>query len=85
MTQNVDVKWHSSKETPPYAGEYFVAVIYANAHGMGTYDLLEWDGEKWLIDYSAKVSGWVTLQDFMNAIKAGWPEDEENSEDSSQQ
>jgi len=39
----------------------------------GTYDLLPWDGEKWVIDYNAEIVGWVTMTDFMGSIKAGWP------------
>ncbi|WP_020410234.1 hypothetical protein [Hahella ganghwensis] len=80
-TQNVNVDWHKPEETPPYIGQYFVAVKYKNSYGLGSYDLMEWDGEKWVIDYPVTVVGWVTLQDFMNAIKAGWPEWERISDE----
>jgi len=52
MTQNIDIKWQNPEKTPPYEGQFFVAVKYTN--GLGTYDLLPWDGEKWMIDYNAE-------------------------------
>ena len=67
-----NAEWQNPEEMPPYVGEYFVAVKYPV--GLGTYDLMPWDGEKWVIGYTGEVVGWVTLQDFMNSIKAGWPE-----------
>lgn len=66
------VEWQSPEKNPPYESQFFVAVKYPN--GLGTYDLLPWDGEKWVISYTAEIVGWVALQDFMNSIKAGWPE-----------
>ena len=36
MTQNIDIKWQNPEKTPPYEGQFFVAVKYTN--GLGTYD-----------------------------------------------
>lgn len=71
MTQNIDIEWKNPDKMPPHEGQFFVAVKYTN--GLGTYDLLPWDGEKWVIDYHAEIVGWVTMTDFMGSIKAGWP------------
>lgn len=65
------VEWQSAKETPPYESQYFVAVKYPN--GLGTYDLLPWDGSMWIMDYAGEIVGWVTMTDFISSIKAGWP------------
>ena len=74
MTKDIinNVDWQRPDKTPPYESQFFVAVKYPN--GLGTYDLLSWDGKAWQFDYTGEVVGWVTLQDFMNTIKAGWPE-----------
>ena len=65
------VEWQKPENEKPYHGRYFVAVKYPV--GLGTYDFIEWDGEKWLIDYEGEVIGWVSLTDFMKSLKAGWP------------
>lgn len=74
MTQEIinKVEWQNPDKIPPYESQFFVAVKYPN--GLGIYDLLPWDGEKWVMGYTGQIVGWVTLQDFMNSIKAGWPE-----------
>lgn len=65
------IEWKKPESDMPYHGNYFVAVKYPA--GLGTYDLAEWNGEKWLLDYEAEVIGWVAMTEFMNSIKAGWP------------
>ncbi len=74
MTENIinKVEWQNADKVPPYESQYFVAVKYPN--GLGTYDLLQWDGSKWVMGYTGEVVGWVTMTDFMASIKAGWPE-----------
>ena len=67
-----NVAWQKPSADMPYEGEYFVAI--KNHAGFGVYDLVRWDGKDWQFDYTGEVVGWVTLQDFMNTIKAGWPE-----------
>ncbi|MGI9280053.1 MAG: hypothetical protein ACR2PX_10550 [Endozoicomonas sp.] len=73
MQENINkVEWKSPSKVPPYESQFFVAVKYPN--GLGTYDLIPWDGKKWVLGYTAEVVGWVTMTDFMASIKAGWPE-----------
>lgn len=67
---NVPVDWIESS-TPVQPGLYFVACRYKT--GFGSYDYLNWDGEKWLKADSIKVVGWVSLGDFLGLINAGWP------------
>lgn len=74
-----NVEWQNPKQEPPYVSQYFVAAKYPN--GLGAYDLLEWNGEDWIIDYTAEVVGWVTMTDFMASIKAGWPDWDQPKED----
>ncbi len=57
--------------TPEYEGLYFIAVRYP--HGFGSYDIAQWDGTHWKIGYSADVVGWVTMKNFLDLVKAGWP------------
>ncbi len=71
MNKN-NVIWQKPTQDMPYEGEYFVAI--KNHIGLGVYDLIQWNGKNWEFDYTGDVVGWVTLQDFMNTIKAGWPE-----------
>tara|TARA_B100002049_G_scaffold216793_2_gene182935 strand:+ start:2245 stop:2544 length:300 start_codon:yes stop_codon:yes gene_type:complete len=58
-------------QPPIQPGLYFVAVRYET--GFGSYDYMDWDGEKWEKDKSIKVVGWVALCDFLKLIDAGWP------------
>ncbi|OZG73097.1 hypothetical protein BTA51_11410 [Hahella sp. CCB-MM4] len=74
---NLPVEWQESLELP-HTGTYFVAVRYPN--GFGTYDLADWDGEKWNLGYEGEVVGWVTMTNFMGVIKAGWPKGDESPE-----
>jgi hypothetical protein len=67
---NLPVEWQESLELP-YEGLYFIAARYPN--GFGIYDLAEWNGEKWDLGYTAEVVGWVTIDNFMGVINAGWP------------
>ncbi|MEI8664226.1 hypothetical protein P4S81_03565 [Pseudoalteromonas sp. B28] len=68
---NVPVDWvENSTPVQPYL--YFVASRYKTT-GFGSYDYLNWDGEKWLKADSIKVVGWVSLGDFLCLIDAGWP------------
>lgn len=66
-------------QSPVQPGLYFVAARYET--GFGSYDYMEWDGDKWQKDKSIEVVGWVTLSDFLKLIDAGWPlSDEQDSE-----
>lgn len=67
---NVPLEWQEN-ESPKQVGLHFVAVRHL--HGFGSYDVAEWDGKEWDLGYSAKVVGWVTMSDFLNVVKAGWP------------
>ena len=67
---NLPVKWNESFELP-YEGLYFIAVRYPN--GFGAYDFSVWNGQTWELGYDAEVVGWVTLNEILSAIKAGWP------------
>ena len=64
------VTW-SEGNLPVQPGLYFVAARYNT--GFGSYDFMNWDGEKWLKDPSINVVGWVTLGDFLKLVDAGWP------------
>lgn len=67
---NFPAKWRESEDMP-YVGIYFVAVRYPT--GLGTYDFVAWNGEKWELEYTAEVVGWVPVDDVINHLKAGWP------------
>ncbi|KPZ56156.1 hypothetical protein AN391_02305 [Pseudoalteromonas sp. P1-13-1a] len=67
---NVPVDWVENSN-PVQPGLYFVASSYKT--GFGSYDYLNWDGEKWLKADSIRVVGWVSLGDFLGLIDAGWP------------
>ncbi len=66
----IPVVWIENQD-PVQPGLYFVASRYKT--GFGSYDYMEWDGEKWLKDDSILVVGWVALCDFLKLIDAGWP------------
>lgn len=66
----IAVDWIEDSE-PANEGLYFVAVRYPT--GFGSYDFVEWDGERWVLDASAKVVGWVATSDFLKNMDAGWP------------
>ena len=66
----IPVVWVEN-QTPVQPGLYFVASRYAT--GFGSYDYMDWDGDKWLKDDSIEVVGWVVLNDFLRFIDAGWP------------
>ncbi|WP_020410403.1 hypothetical protein [Hahella ganghwensis] len=67
---NLPLEWHEN-ENPSQIGLHFIAVRYQ--HGFGSYDVAEWNGQDWELGYSAKVVGWVTMNEFLNVVKAGWP------------
>ncbi|WP_278380263.1 hypothetical protein [Pseudoalteromonas distincta] len=71
---NVPVDWVENSN-PVQPGLYFVASSYKT--GFGSYDYLNWDGEKWLKADSIKVVGWVSLGYFLGLIDAGWPMSDE--------
>lgn len=68
---NLPVNWQESVELP-YEGLYFVAV--RTPSGFGSYDFAVWNGKAWELGYTAEVVGWVTLNEVLSLIKAGWPE-----------
>ncbi|ABC29758.1 hypothetical protein HCH_02989 [Hahella chejuensis KCTC 2396] len=67
---NLPVKWQEDTEIPG-EGLYLVAVRYP--YGMGTYDIVYWNGEEWELGYTAEVVGWVTVDNLIGVMKAGWP------------
>ena len=77
MTDNINlpVVWQEIKK-PNIVGMYFVAVRYPT--GFGSYDFVLWDGNVWDLNYKAEIVGWVTLNDILNIVKAGWPKGDEN-------
>lgn len=73
---NLPLDWQES-ETPTQAGLHFIAVRYP--HGFGSYDVAEWNGTEWVLGYTAKVVGWVTMNDFLNVVSAGWPKGDDEA------
>jgi hypothetical protein len=67
-----EIIWHK-KETPTEIGTHFVAVKYGE--GAGSFDLIEWDGEKWLTEFNGTVIAYLTLGELMKNISFEWPED----------
>lgn len=74
----IPVDWIENSN-PVQPGLYFVASRYKT--GFGSYDYLNWDGEKWLKAESIKVVGWVTLCDFLTLIDAGWPASDDSDKE----
>ena len=72
------VNWNEQIK-PIQSGLYFVASRYKT--GFGSYDFIQWNGEKWLIDESIKIVGWVDVGEFLKNIDAGWPSSDSLSDD----
>lgn len=72
----VSVDWQESAELPG-EGLYFLAVRYPN--GFGAYDIANWNGQDWELGYTAEVVGWVTLNNFLSSINAGWPKKDDDA------
>lgn len=71
MSEKLKITWlKPDNEMRP--GQYFVAVKYPS--GLGTYDILIWNGDEWEMDYTGEITGVVYIDDFLSSIKAGWPE-----------
>ena len=68
---NVPLKWNETYELP-YEGLYFVAIRYPT--GFGSYMFANWNGETWDLNFNAGIVGWVTTDELINSINAGWPE-----------
>jgi len=75
---NTPVSWNEKSE-PTQPGLYFVASRYKT--GFGSYDFIQWNGEKWLQDESIKIVGWVAIGEFLKNINAGWPSSDSLSDD----
>ena len=75
---NVPVDWVENSN-PVQPGLYFVASSYKT--GFGSYDYLNWDGEKWLKADSINAVGRVSHGDFLGLIDAGWPTSDDSDKE----
>lgn len=66
----LSVNWIEDKQ-PSQQGMYFTAQRYPT--GFGVYDVVAWDGEKWQLDSSIRVVGWIAFDDFLKNLDISWP------------
>ncbi len=56
---------------PTKQGSYFVALEYGA--GVGTFDLIEWDGKEWDCDPTTSVIAFLAWGDFKAQLNLKWP------------
>jgi len=61
-----------NKGAPAETGLHFVAVKYGE--GAGTFDFVEWDGNRWLTHNEGEVIAFATLQSLIRDLRIEWPE-----------
>lgn len=74
---NLPIQWEESTEIPR-EGLYLVAIRYPQ--GLGTYDIVYWNGNEWELGYMAEIVGWATTDHLISIMKAGWPEWDKSEE-----
>lgn len=65
------INWFTDE--PSEIGLYFVAVKYGE--GAGTFDYIEWNGNKWLTEYEGNVIAYTTLEGLIRDSNIEWPEE----------
>lgn len=72
-----NIDWLKGK--PEFSGLHFVAVKYGE--GAGTFDFVEWDGNKWLTEYEGSVIAYTTLEGLIRGASFNWPEATEDKKE----
>lgn len=64
------INWNKKK--PNEIGIHFVAIKYGE--GAGTFDFVEWNGDKWVTEFEGEVIAYLTLEELVKNIPFEWPE-----------
>lgn len=73
------INWNKKK--PYLIGTHFVAIKYGE--GAGTFDFVEWNGDKWVTEFEGEVIAYLTLEELVKNIPFEWPESSKNAPEKS--
>ena len=67
----ITVNWRTGTPTDP---DYYIVAVEMGDY-LGTYDLAEWDGERWAHDHPEDIIGFVSFAEFKQKLQLNWPKE----------